>query len=78
MLKWIALIIGLIILALGIVVLIEGSQEIAGIVIIAVSGLVVLLGIGLLLLKKKPKTQKSTPKTKVTTTAEPDEEPPVF
>ena len=66
------LVIGLIILALGIVVLVEGSQEIAGIVILAVSGLVILLGIGLLL-KKKAKTQKSTPAA-----TEPDEEPPVF
>jgi threonine/homoserine/homoserine lactone efflux protein len=72
MLKWITLIIGLIILALGIVVLIEGSQEIVGIVIIAVSALVILLGIGLLL-KKKAETQKSTPAA-----TEPDEEPPVF
>ena len=72
MLKWMALVIGLIILALGIVVLIEGAQEIVGIVIIAVSGLVILLGIGLLL-KKKAKTQKSTPAA-----TEPDEEPPVF
>ena len=72
MLKGMTLIIGLIILALGIVVLVEGSQEIAGIVILAVSGLVILLGIGLLL-KKKVKTQKSTPAA-----TEPDEEPPVF
>ena len=72
MLKWMTLVTGLIILALGIVVLVEGSQEIAGIVILAVSGLVILLGIGLLL-KKKVKTQKSTPAA-----TEPDEEPPVF
>ena len=72
MLKWMTLVIGLIILALGIVVLVEGSQEIAGIVILAVSGLVILLGIGLLL-KKKVKTQKSTPAA-----TEPDEDPPVF
>jgi len=74
MLKWLTLVIGLIILALGIVVLVEGSQEIAGIVILAVSVLVILLGIGLVL-NKKVKTQKSTPST---ATAEPDEEPPVF
>ena len=73
MLKWMTLVIGLIALALGIVVLFEGSQEIAGIVIIAVSGLLILVGIGLLLLKKKAKTQKAKP-----TTAEPEEEPPVF
>jgi hypothetical protein len=72
MLKWMTLIIGLIILALGIVVLVEGSQEIVGIAITAVSGFVILLGIGLLL-KKKVKTQKSTPAA-----TEPDEEPPVF
>ena len=78
MLKWMTLVIGLIILALGIVVLFEGSQEIVGIVITAVSVIVILLGIGLLL-KKRVKTQKITPETtKVTTTAEPDEEPPVF
>ena len=71
MLKWITLIIGLIILALGIVVLIEGSQEIVGIVIIAISALVILLGIGLLL-KKKTKPQKVAP------APEQDEEPPVF
>jgi threonine/homoserine/homoserine lactone efflux protein len=71
MLKWMTLIIGLIILALGIVVLIEGSQEIVGIVIIAVSALVILLGIGLLL-KKNVKPQKTA------TTTEPDEEPPAF
>ena len=73
MLKWMTLVIGLIALALGIVVLFEGSQEIAGIVIIAVSGLLILVGIGLLLLRKKSKTQKSAPAT-----AEPEEEPPVF
>ena len=72
MLKWMTLVIGLIILALGIVVLIEGSQEIVGIVILAISVLVILLGIGILL-KKKVKTQKSTPAA-----TEPDEEPPVF
>jgi len=72
MLKWMTLVIGLIILALGIVVLVEGSQEIAGIAIMAVSVLVILLGIGLLL-KKKVKTRKSAPAT-----TEPDEEPPVF
>jgi hypothetical protein len=72
MLKWMTLIIGLIILALGIVVLVEGSQELVGIAITAVSGFVILLGIGLLL-KKKVKTQKSTPAA-----TEPDEEPPVF
>ena len=72
MLKWLTLVTGLIILALGIVVLIEGSQEIAGIVITAVSVLVILLGIGLLL-KKKAKTRKPTPAA-----TEPDEEPPVF
>ena len=71
MLKWMTLIIGLIILALGIVVLVEGSQELVGIVITAVSGFVILLGIGLLL-KKKAKPQK------IITTTEPDEEPPVF
>ena len=70
--KWLTLVIGLIILALGIVVLAEGSQEIVGIVILAVSVLVILLGIGLLL-KKKAKTQKSTPAA-----TEPDEDPPVF
>ena len=70
--KWVTLIIGLIILALGIVVLVEGSQEIVGIVVAVISGPVILLGIGLLL-KKKVKTQKSTPAT-----TEPDEEPPVF
>jgi hypothetical protein len=73
MLKWMTLVIGLIALELGIVVLFEGSQEIAGIVIIAISGLLILVGIGLLLLKKKAKTQKSAPAT-----AEPEEEPPVF
>jgi len=72
MLKWVTLIIGLIILALGIIVLVEGSQEIAGIVIIAISVLTILLVIGLLL-KKKAKPQKITPAT-----TEPDEEPPVF
>jgi hypothetical protein len=72
MLKWMTLVTGLIILALGIVVLVEGSQEIVGIVILAVSVLVILLGIGVLL-KKKVKTQKSTPAA-----TEPDEEPPVF
>ena len=72
MLKWMTLVIGLIILALGIVVLVEGSQEIVGIAITAVSGFVILLGIGLLL-KKKVKTQKST-----SAATEPDEEPPVF
>jgi uncharacterized membrane protein len=72
MLKWLTLITGLIILTLGIVVLVEGSQEIAGIVITAVSVLVILLGIGLLL-KKKTKTRKTTPAA-----TELDEEPPVF
>ena len=72
MLKWMTLVTGLIILALGIVVLVEGSQEIAGIVILSVSVLVILLGIGLLL-KKKAKTQKST-----LAATEPDEDPPVF
>ena len=72
MLKWMTIIMGLIILALGIVVLLEGSQDIVGIVIIAVSGLVILTGIGLLL-KKKAKTQKSAP-----VATEPDEDPPVF
>jgi hypothetical protein len=72
MLKWMTLVTGLIILTLGIVVLVEGSQEIAGIVILAVSVLVILSGIGLLL-KKKTKTQKSTPAE-----TEPYEEPPVF
>lgn len=70
--KWMTFVIGLIILALGIVILVEGSQEIVGIIIIVVSGLVILLGIGFLL-KKKVKTQKTTPAT-----TEPDEEPPVF
>jgi hypothetical protein len=72
MFKWLTLTTGLIILALGIVVLVEGSQEIAGIIIIAVSAPVILLGIGVLL-KKKLKTRKNAPAT-----AEPDEEPPVF
>jgi hypothetical protein len=72
MFKWLTLITGLIILALGIVVLVEGSQETAGIIIIAVSGIVILLGIGVLM-KKKLKTRKSAPAT-----TEPDEEPPVF
>jgi hypothetical protein len=72
MLKWMTLVTGLIILALGIVVLVEGSQEIIGIVILAVSVLVILLGIGVLL-KKKVKTPKSAPAA-----TEPDEEPPVF
>ena len=72
MLKWLTLVIGLIILALGIVVLVEGSQEIVGIVVAGISGAVILLGISKLL-KKKVKTQKITPAT-----TEPDEEPPVF
>jgi len=72
--KWLTSIIGLIILALGIVVLIEGkgSQEIIGIVIIAVSIIVILVGIGLLLVTKKLKSQKAS------TPADPEEEPPVF
>lgn len=73
MLKWMTLIMGLIALALGIVVLLEGSQEIVGIAIIAVSSIVILVGIGLLLLKKKLKTQQSTPAA-----TEPNEEPPAF
>ncbi len=78
MLKWMTLVIGLIILALGIVVLIEGSQEIVGIVIAVISSPVILLGISKLL-KKKVKTQQPTEATtKAITTAEPDEEPPVF
>jgi uncharacterized membrane protein len=72
MLKWLTLVTGVIILALGIVVLVEGSQEIIGIVILAVSVLVILLGIGILL-KKMAKTRKTTPAA-----TEPDEEPPVF
>jgi multisubunit Na+/H+ antiporter MnhG subunit len=71
MLKWMTIAIGLIILALGIVVLVEGSQEIVGIVIAVISGPVILLGISKLL-KKKAKPQK------IITTTEPDEEPPVF
>lgn len=79
MLKWIAPIIGLIALALGIVIFFEGSQETTGIAIIAISAIVILVGIGLLFLKKKPKTGQSAPvKTEAPETAEPDEEPPVF
>jgi nitrate reductase gamma subunit len=70
--KWLTLVIGLIILALGIVVLVEGSQEIVGIVVAGISGAVILLGISKLL-KKKAKTRKTTPAA-----TEPDDEPPVF
>lgn len=75
MLKWATLFIGLIILALGIVILVQGSQKVAGIVIAAISTPVILLGIGILL-KRKPTPTKVN--TKVVTTTELDEEPPVF
>ena len=61
MFKWLTLIIGFVALALGMVVLVEGSQEIAGIAIIAVSALIILAGIGLLLLKKKAAIRKGAP-----------------
>ena len=77
MLKWLTLVIGFIALALGIVVLFEGSQEIAGIAIIAISGLLIVVGIALLLLmKKKARLKEATSTAKETT--KPEEEPPVF
>ena len=77
MFKWLTLIMGFVALALGVVVMVEGSQNIAGIAIIAVSGLIILTGIVLLLLKKKGTVHKGAT-TDTPAASEPEEDPPVF
>ena len=59
--KWAILVMGLIVLALGIVLVVEGSQWIVGVVVLVVSVPVVFLGITKMGIKRKPKQE--TPPT---------------
>jgi len=55
--KWAILVMGLITLALGIVLVVEGSQRIIGIVVLVISVPVIFLGIKQLGIKRKPKQE---------------------
>ena len=57
--KWAILVMGLITLVLGIVLVVQGSQWIIGVVVLVISVPVIILGIKQLGLKRKP--EKETP-----------------